>query len=402
MNTIRLLVLGIMLYSFGASAQAPAPVIRNAATTNGVMNAPSDGQVMVWNAAAKMWSNAPVSATATNAQPPSATLTNLSNTGAITNNNEGNTLFVRTNGNDSTAIRGRPDKPFLTPTNVNMFAIPGDTVEFGSGVFDCNTNLFHFKHGVKYKGQGMGITTLRGVMTNGFIQFLMGDSSISDFTINTRVPGPFFSLMIGWDEGDYPGYVGTNFYANRIHFDGESDCIYYQGFSDIVARTFNFRDCKFTSGYDLVYVGGGGETNKKFNFSYCDFTADLTSRTNTSNANRLTKWITVGYGGGGANMLFDHCTYKVVNALYSYIIELGDDEGSYPAIYKYFEFNNCTVYQQVTNGGLAVGALLANFAAPSTEGTNNAMIFNNVVPVTYATNAPIYTNSLWPAIINMT
>lgn len=64
-------------------------VIRTPLTTNNVMNEPADLMIPFWNAAAKKWSNAVNNAaTATNAQPPSTVLTNLSNTGAITNLND--------------------------------------------------------------------------------------------------------------------------------------------------------------------------------------------------------------------------------------------------------------------------------------------------------------------------
>ena len=65
------------------------PVIRNVVTTNQFMNNPSDGWIAIWNNVAKKWSNGVNTASATNnAQPPSTILTNLSNTGAITNLND--------------------------------------------------------------------------------------------------------------------------------------------------------------------------------------------------------------------------------------------------------------------------------------------------------------------------
>lgn len=73
---------------FGVQAQQ-GPIIRNPITTNQFMNQPANLMIPFWNSAAGKWSNAVNNAaTATNAQPPSAVLTNLSITSAITNLND--------------------------------------------------------------------------------------------------------------------------------------------------------------------------------------------------------------------------------------------------------------------------------------------------------------------------
>ncbi len=74
-------------------------------------------------------------------QPASANLTNFANLG-ITN---ANTLWVRRDGSDATALRGRYDKPWLSLSNALQNALAGDTVRVGPGFFtnannqtDCN------------------------------------------------------------------------------------------------------------------------------------------------------------------------------------------------------------------------------------------------------------------------
>lgn len=76
----------VLIFSCLSAHSAQPEILRTPGTTNAFMNAPSSGTVPFWNATANKWSNAiPSAATATNAQPPSTILTNLSGTGAATN-----------------------------------------------------------------------------------------------------------------------------------------------------------------------------------------------------------------------------------------------------------------------------------------------------------------------------
>lgn len=59
----------------------------------------------------------------------------------------GKTLWVATNGNDGTAIRGRLDKPFLTTASAKSAATNGDTIVYLPG-FYLATNVL--KNGVNY------------------------------------------------------------------------------------------------------------------------------------------------------------------------------------------------------------------------------------------------------------
>lgn len=121
------------------------------------MNLPSDGWISVWNNTAKQWSNAVVAASATNAQPPSTILTNLSQTGAITNIPSSKTLWVDTGGSDSTGTRGRIDKPFLTPFAAKTAASAGDLIILNRGIYSTGvTNLL--KDQVNWWGDGASLS----------------------------------------------------------------------------------------------------------------------------------------------------------------------------------------------------------------------------------------------------
>lgn len=167
------------------SAFAQGPIIRQPLTTNRVMNAPSDGTVPFWNATAGQWSNAiPNAATATNAQPPSTILTNISQTGAITNIDEGNKLYVRTNGNNSTAVRGRADKPWAHITNAFANSVAGDWIDVDGGTYNIPTNTTSLaKTGIRWNFRGTKITS--GLSADGDDRFLFDDFAgpVTDFAI---------------------------------------------------------------------------------------------------------------------------------------------------------------------------------------------------------------------------
>ncbi len=91
-----------------------------------------------------------VGGNATNAQPPSIILTNISATGAITNLVIPNTLFVSGSGNDSSGARTRMDKPFLTITAAKNAASAGDLIYIFAGTY-LATNIIS-KNGVNYYG----------------------------------------------------------------------------------------------------------------------------------------------------------------------------------------------------------------------------------------------------------
>jgi hypothetical protein len=113
-------VLTFLLLMIGGTAIAQQP-LRNEFTTNLMMNAVQDGWFAVWNNTAKRWSNTLIGASATNAQPPSTVLTNLAQTGAITNLNDNQ--FAA-----ETTIAAIKDGAVLT--NINVYA-PGTMNVFG-------------------------------------------------------------------------------------------------------------------------------------------------------------------------------------------------------------------------------------------------------------------------------
>lgn len=160
---------------------AQGPILRNPATTNAFMNFPSDLMIPYWNNAAGKWSNAAAGlVTATNAQPPSTILTNLSGTGAFTN----------ANPNQFSA----PFTPFLTITNrpkiTNLLDYITATI-FGDLFVSTNLNVTN-------KITAYGLLGIESAGGGGFAISGGGSYSSSqfagDFALETGV-GPNASIQ---------------------------------------------------------------------------------------------------------------------------------------------------------------------------------------------------------------
>lgn len=76
-------------------------------------------------------------------------LTNLSSSGSGYTNS---TLYVRTNGNDSTAVRGRIDLAYLTISNAILASLFGDVIDVGPGT--NNVSGIGIPRGVTVRGAG--------------------------------------------------------------------------------------------------------------------------------------------------------------------------------------------------------------------------------------------------------
>jgi hypothetical protein len=85
---------------------------------------------------------------ATNAQPPSSSLSNLAASGFFTLSNA-NLLFVDVGGTNATAKKGRRDLPYRDPVAAKNAAVAGDTVVVFPGIYTTNSLL---KNGVNWYG----------------------------------------------------------------------------------------------------------------------------------------------------------------------------------------------------------------------------------------------------------
>jgi len=306
--------------------------------------------------------------------------------------NEGNVLYVRTNGNDSTAIRGRLDKPFLTVTGVNAAAVAGDLVLFGKGVFDVGSNVVNFRHGVTFKGEGMNSTVING--TNGTFathgpQFRPGSGVIRDLTFRTRDNN---NTKYGFGYGFTNPQLCTNALVENVWFEGDTDCIYMTRPDDGIPTSIAFRNCKFTSGYDVLLLGGS--TNSVFEFFNCDFIVTVSGQTNTVNINQTARWlVTQNNDGQGATITFKNCTYSSFHAAGVWQWYDGDfGDGPYNSI----TWENCSSTHVLTNGGVWNGWW------SQMQNTNSFLKFVGHNPVEYTTSAAIYTNTPGPQRVTMT
>jgi len=364
---MRLLILILMLCTSGAFAQ--------------VLDYPSSGG-----------SGSVAGGSATNAQPPSTILTNLSSTGAITNINEGNVLYVRTNGLDSTAVRGRLDKPFLTVTGANAAAIAGDLVQFGRGVFDVGSNVVNFKHGVTFKGEGMLSTVINGTngtpLVNG-PQFRPGSGVIRDLTFRTRDNN---NTKYGFGFGGSNPQLCTNALIENVWFEGDTDAIYMMRPDDGIPTSIRFRNCLITSGYDVCNLGGG--TNSVFDFENCTFIVTVSGQTNTMNLPQSARFlVTQNSDGQGAVIRFRNCSFQSYDALGAWNWYDGDfGDGPYCAI----TWDNCTWSHSLTNGGTFFG--WQSFM----DNTNSFLNFIGANFVDWKSSAAIVTNTPGPQRVTMT
>lgn len=133
-----------------------------------------------------------------------------------------NTLYVRVDGNDSTAQRGRTDKPWATITNAFKYATNGDCIDIGPGRFTqvnaptlsdliVRSPLFFYnKSNITIRGAGMWATELYS--TN------IGDQLVISNCNNITIQD------IGFNEIKHAGAAVTALVA-QIHLAWSNDAV---------------------------------------------------------------------------------------------------------------------------------------------------------------------------------
>jgi hypothetical protein len=182
---------------------------------------------------------------------------------ALTNIPDANTLYVATNGNNSSAKVGRPDLPWLTVSNAVAIATNGQTVKIGYGKFSDFTNLN--PGAITIAGMGISNTILSSLertnastwtyglsLTNGLV--------IRDLTIQfndpTLVSNSSVMYPIVFDGGILGSAVGVK--LERVQVNGNTDCIFHN--SGYLEAEIN--ECVFYTHWDAFNSGGqtgGGE-----------------------------------------------------------------------------------------------------------------------------------------------
>lgn len=169
MNKI-IITLAVLLLSVAPTFPQAGQIIRNQFSTNSAMNNVQDGFVAIWNNIAKKWSNGVLAASATNAQPPSTVLTNLSNTGVAPGATNAGFYIGSASGGTGT------NTSFLNVTN------RGYQTNFGN--FDLTGDL-HVFNGLTIEG----VSTFKNDVniSPGFFQF--GSGQGSGLTLNSLTSG---------------------------------------------------------------------------------------------------------------------------------------------------------------------------------------------------------------------
>lgn len=170
--------------------------------------------------------------------------------------NTGKTIWVDgTNGNDSTGVRGRLDKPFLTITAAVAASgiTSGDVIKTGSGTFAITTSHIVLPSGVSLIGSGMDVTIISSTAITTPILQAGTNSLIRDLTVSATLTDGTFQYPVGVSGSSVTGVTLIN-----VKTTGDTDGLYVAG--DDTAGTVFMRcfNCNFTSKFDAINVTRGG------------------------------------------------------------------------------------------------------------------------------------------------
>lgn len=172
----------------------------------------------------------------------------------------GNTLYVdRVKGDDATAVRERPDRPFATIVAAAAAANTGDVIRVGPGIFIeaaivllPNVNLL---------GSGTYTTVIQSSAAGG-VALTPGDNAIiCDLTIESTTLG--YQFLIGTDVNTVTGF--TNVVVSRCKLKGYTDCFYFDSGFNCSLTAY---DCVIVGNWDCVYCNQPGGLFKFYN---CEF-----------------------------------------------------------------------------------------------------------------------------------
>jgi hypothetical protein len=221
----------------------------------------------------------------------------------------GNTLYVdAVNGNDSTGLRGRLDKPFLTPGAAATAAQTGDTIQLGPGTFNLGTQG-HVKlpanvnlNGSGMNGGGAGGTTIQGSGNYSSIGCIINPGSnsvISNLFIQGTTTVGTFCWPIGCHiaNGDN---ASTNVTLLNLQTAGWSDGLYFKNAtSNFPTQKWTCINCIFNSNFDAVStVHADVSSNWPLTADFYNCAFLTTWASNTSASERR------GFQIGGPGVLF--------------------------------------------------------------------------------------------------
>jgi|GEM_PF-7134021 len=236
----------------------------------------------------------------------------------------GSTLSVdASNGNDSTARRGRADLPFATIAAAATAAQSGDTIQVGPGIFNLGSNQLILPDGVNLNGSGaqrvetvmtrnstvtgtLIVSSYSGSLTKGAMIVPGAGSVLSNFAMEGIFSTSLSSYMIGFNinAGDKSSDNVTLF---NLVLNAFSDNLYFRSTSGShPSCTWRCIDCQFNSGYDtLATIGvGAGGWPLTFYFQNCEFNCINPSHGNANRCIEITSdGNTIYIDGGCMNTL---------------------------------------------------------------------------------------------------
>lgn len=208
------------------------------------------------------------------------------------------TLYVATNGNDATAVKGRPDKAWATIRGAMSNTVSGDNVQLLDGIFYNGTNTIKMSNSVSLSGTGRDtsvITSSNNATLTGLPVIALGsNNSIQNLSIFGLITNDY-QLLIGLD-GD--PQVATQRFFN-LKMVGDTDCVYISRLSTATPGTYFFEHCYFQAKYDNVY---NEELGGMFYFKDCHFDV----RAPGSQANTEARPI---YIGARSTTIVDNCYF---------------------------------------------------------------------------------------------
>jgi hypothetical protein len=164
----------------------------------------------------------------------------------------GNIWYVRTNGDDTFALKGRPDRPALTLHCVFTNWTDGDIVDIGPGQFDDESVIGYktptFKPGVTLRGAGRRVTYIKGIRNLGQWN-LANSNNIGGFTAT--------NLWIYDGGGKGTQGVTTNVYIHDIEDSATGDVIVFQAGTSNAIIEHCWLDGNSDKIADLTSIAGG-------------------------------------------------------------------------------------------------------------------------------------------------
>jgi hypothetical protein len=187
---------------------------------------------------------------------------NVANANVLTSN----TLWVDVAGNNTTASRGKADKPFLTISAAKAVAQSGDVIRVGPGTFTENGGI-QLPSGVSLIGSGMGVTTINSdssTMSGAHCIVALGTNSVvGNLTINGTAASGGSQFPIGAHADDSAFTNGLIYNVKTI---ADSDGFYLRGSGVSSCKVFN---SIFIAKFDAINIWSSASPGVAVEFYDC-------------------------------------------------------------------------------------------------------------------------------------